>query len=433
MPITKPARRTLIAGAVGNAIEFYDFVIYAFLAQYFAVHFFPTHDPVTGLIATYGGFAAGMLMRPIGAILIGAIGDRVGRATALQLSVIMISVPTLLIGLLPTYESIGLWAPALLLAMRLIQGLSLGGEYPAAVVFLIERSAPADRGWSGSFSPLGVVLGLLLGSVVCLAITLALGESQMRDWGWRVPFIASVVLTVIGVALRQAITPDRQSTEGHSRPGLFNTLSTYWPQIIAMGLANAVAGVTGFIGLMYAVPWMIREAGITASMAYGMNFVSLILCAWATLLGGWLGDRIGRYRTVVLGASLALVGAWPAFLCLHSGWWPIMPIGSLLIALSQGLFTGPFCACMAALLPREVRVTALAIGFSTSMGLFGGLSPMLAEYLVGKQQWGMAPAWMMMAAATLSLAALLSMPVWRRFNEALPEDSVAQPARVVIT
>lgn len=432
MPVSKLQRRTLIAGAVGNAIEFYDFVIYAFLAQYFAVHFFPTHDPVTGLIATYGGFAAGMLMRPIGAILIGAIGDRIGRATALQLSVVMISVPTLLIGLLPTYESIGLWAPALLLAMRLIQGLSLGGEYPAAVVFLVERSAPGNRGWSGSFSPLGVVLGLLLGSAVCLTITLSLEQSQMRDWGWRVPFIASVILTIIGVALRHAITPDRQPQASHTRPSLLSTLSTYWPQMIAMGLANTVAGVTGFVGLMYAVPWMIREAGIEAATAYSVNFVGLVLCAFATLLGGWLGDQIGRYRTVVLGASLALIGAWPAFLCLQSGWWPLMLIGSLLISLSQGFFTGPFCACMTALLPREVRVTVLAIGFSTSMGIFGGLSPMVAEYLVGKQHWMMAPAWMIMASAALSLATLLGMPVWRRFNEAFAEDKVRPSSGVTI-
>jgi len=422
MSPVKPQRRNLLAGAVGNAIEFYDFIIYAYLAQYFAAHFFPTQDPVTGLIASYGGFAAGMLMRPIGGILIGAIGDRVGRAMALQVSVVMIAVPTFLIGLLPTYDSVGLWAPILLLLMRLIQGLSLGGEYPAAVVFLVEQSEPKGRGFAGSFSPLGIVLGLLLGSAVCLAVTLHLGETQMREWGWRIPFIASVLLTIVAAVLRRRILLDQPPEKSSQRSLLSQAFRLYWRQMVAIALANAVAGVSGFVGFMYVVPWMIRQAGVSSAMAYGVNFASLTLCLLATLGGGILSDRIGRFRTVLLGAAIAFLGAWPAFLCFKTGVLPLMIVGSLLIALGQGFFTGPFCACMAGLVPRQVRVTVMAIGFSTSMGVFGGLSPMTTEYLVGKLHLAMAPAIMIMGAGIISLLALLLLPTWRNFEESFPED-----------
>ena len=280
-------RRNLIAGAVGNAIEFYDFIIYAYLAQFFASHFFPSHDPVTGMIATYGGFAAGMLMRPIGGMLIGSIGDRIGRNFALQLSVMMISIPTFLIGLLPTYEDIGILAPILLLLMRLIQGLSLGGEYSAAVVFLVERAPSHQRGFAGSFSPLGVVLGMIMGSAVIFICMAVLGPATMSDWGWRIPFMASALLTLWGVFIRLGIKPDstnRSATQPVSP--VVEAFKDYWREMFAMFLANAVAGVMGFVGFMYVVTWMVREAGISHSIALSINFFSLSMCCLLTLLGG---------------------------------------------------------------------------------------------------------------------------------------------------
>lgn len=416
-------RRNLMAGAIGNAIEFYDFIIYAFLAQYFARHFFPSHDPVTALIATYGGFAAGMLMRPVGGVIIGAIADRIGRKAALQLSVLMIAVPTFLIGLLPTYESIGLWAPVLLVLLRLMQGLSLGGEYPAAVVFLVERAPSRSRGLAGSFSPLGVVLGLMLGSAVCLLVIEQIPAPAMQEWGWRVPFIASLILTLIGALLRNKIAPDSPRLSSQRPAGLTDTLRDHWRPMVAIGVANAVAGVTGFVGFMYAVPWMIGKVGVSSEVAYGVNFVSLILCCLATIAGGRLGDQIGWRRTTIIGAAIALVGAWPAFALFKTGIVPIMMIGSLLLALAQGLFTGPFCASMASLLPREVRTMAMALGYSTSMGIFGGLSPMVTEILVGKLHFIMGPALVIMGSAILSLLALLFMPSWQHTNGSFPEDT----------
>ena len=415
--------RNMLAGAVGNAIEFYDFMIYAYLAPFFAVQFFPSYDPVTGLIATYGGFAAGMLMRPIGGMLIGTIGDRIGRALALQLTVLLISVPTFLIGLLPGYEIIGIWAPLLLILMRMVQGLSLGGEYSASVVFLVERSPPRQRGFSGSFSPLGAVLGFFLGASVVFACVSAVSPVAMYEWGWRIPFIASAVLTLVGVYVRKGIAPDesRAAAELPASP-VMEALTQHWREMLAMGLANTVSGVMAFVGLMYVVTWTVSEAGVPHALALIVNLASLLLCGVFVLIAGKLSDRIGWRQTVMIGASIALVGAWPAFMLLKTGSLPLMLAGAAIIALAHGMFTGPFCACMAGLVTRRLRVTVIAFGYSMSMGIFGGLSPMVTEYLVGRLGFSMAPALLISAAALVSLLTLLFHPLWRRSSNRLPED-----------
>jgi MHS family proline/betaine transporter-like MFS transporter len=416
--------RNMLAGAIGNAIEFYDFMIYAYLAPFFAVKFFPSYDPVTGLIATYGGFAAGMLMRPVGGMLIGNIGDRIGRALALQLTVLLISVPTFLIGLLPGYDVIGLGAPLLLVLMRMVQGLSLGGEYSAAVVFLVERAPPHQRGFSGSFSPLGATLGFFLGSAVVFICVQAVSPVAMYEWGWRIPFLASALLTLIGFYVRRGIAPDerRAPAEMPAAP-VREALKDHWREMLAIGLANAVAGVMAFVGLMFIVTWSVTEAGVSHSLALMVNLASLLFCAVFVTLSGKVSDQIGWKRTVMIGATISLFGAWPAFMLVKTGSLPLMLIGALIIALAHGLFTGPFCACMAGLVPQRLRVTVIAFGYSMSMGIFGGLSPMLSEYLVGKLGFTMAPALMVSAAALVSLMTMLLHPVWRKSVNRLPEDS----------
>lgn len=422
MSLSPHDRRTMIAGAIGNAIEFYDFIVYAYLAHYFASQFFPSDDPVTGLIASYGGFAAGMLMRPLGGVIIGSIGDKIGRKMALQISVLMISLPTFVIGFLPTYDMIGLWAPILLLLMRLIQGLSVGGEYSAAIVFLVERAAPQERGFFGSFSPLGAFFGLLIGSLVTFLCTLGLGQEIMKEWGWRLPFIGSVLLMFFGIWLRSKIAPDSIKQAESAKSPVLDAFKTYWRQMLSIGLGNTMTGAMSFIGFMYAVPWMIDQGDIHSTLAFSINIVSLALCCAMTMMGGIIGDKIGRVRTVKIGALVALCGAWPAFLLFKTGLLPLMLLGSLIIGTAHGLFCGPFCASMASIVPKKVRVTVIAFGYSFSVGIVGGLAPMLTEYLVGKLHFVMAPAIVIMAAAGVSLLALMLDPLWRHNNGAFPED-----------
>src|SRR5574343_1208725 len=417
-------RRTLLAGAVGNAIEFYDFIVYASLAGYFAAHFFPTHDPVAALLASYGAFATGMIMRPVGGILFGNIGDRIGRKAALQLSVLLIAIPTLLLGLMPTYATIGLWAPVLLIILRMLQGLSVGGEYSSSIVFLIEQAPAKRRASIGVFSPMGAFGGLLLGTAASFLCTSVLGKAVMADWGWRVPFLSSIFLTGIGIWARRALTQDVLNQNDVLASPVREAFRHYWQPMTAIALANTATGIVSFVGFMYAVPWMVKQTGVSTATALAINLCSLFMVSLLSVVGGYLGDRWGRMRMSRLGTLILLLGAWPAFELFRSGDILMMMAGGLLLAIGQGFFLGPLSANMATLLPRTVRVTGLSFGYSLAVGVFGGLAPMLTEYLIARFELPMAPALVIMLGALVSLLTLCWHPLWRHNKERLPEDDL---------
>lgn len=419
-------RRTLLAGAVGNAIEFYDFIVYAYLAGYFAAHFFPTHDPVAALLASYGAFATGMIMRPVGGILFGNIGDRIGRKAALQLSVLLIAIPTLLIGLMPTYATIGLWAPVLLIVLRMLQGLSVGGEYSSSIVFLIEHAPTNRRGYVGSFSPMGAFGGLLLGTAVSFFCTTALGKDVMADWGWRVPFIASIFMTGIGVVARRTLAQDVLNKNEVLQSPVREAFRHYWRPMAAIALANTATGIVSFVGFMYAIPWMVKQTGISTTTGLAINLFSLFMVSLLSILGGLLGDRFGRMRISRLGTLILLLGAWPVFSLFGTGEIAAMMAGGLLLAIGQGFFLGPLSANMASLLPKQVRVTGLSFGYSLSVGIFGGLAPMLTEYLIAHFHLNMAPALVIMLGALVSFLTLSLHPLWRHNIGHLPEDNLTK-------
>jgi MHS family proline/betaine transporter-like MFS transporter len=416
-------RKTIFAGLIGNAIEFYDFIIYAYLAAYFAIHFFPSNDPAAALILSYGAFATGMVMRPIGGLLMGSIGDRLGRRLALQLTVTLIAVPTVVIGLLPTYEVIGLWAPILLILLRMVQGLAVGGEYSSSIVFMVERSPPSHRGLIGSFSPMGAFLGLLLGTAVCFICLLIFGKEAMIEWGWRVPFLLSVVLSFYGVWLRKSISQESSNTiPPRDQSPIRQVLRFHLREVLAIAFANTSTGIVSFIGFMYIVTWAVKEAGISSNLALSLNLFNLLMVAIFCVWGGHLGDRFGRVRIARLGALILLLGAWPAFALVKTGGDIQLILGGIILAVGQGFFVGPLCAAMAGLFPANVRVTGMGLGYSFSVGVFGGLAPMLAEFLLDRQGLVMAPAIVITAGALISFVALL-FPIWRgNHSELLPEE-----------
>lgn len=422
---TNSLRKTISAGLVGNAIEFYDFIIYAYLAAYFAKQFFPSHDPIAALIASYGAFATGMIMRPIGGLILGSIGDRMGRKLALQLSVALVAIPTVLIGVMPTYDGIGIWAPIILLLLRMIQGLAVGGEYSASIVYMIERAPRDQRGLVGSFSPMGAFLGLLLGTLVSFICTFSLGKEVMDEWGWRIPFLFSAVLTIIGIQLRKSMSDSRLlDRSDHRQSPIAQLFISYKSQLLAIALANVSTGIVSFIGFMYIVPWVVKQSGIRIELALGFNVLSLLLVGICTIWGGHLGDRHGRLRVARWGAGILLLGSWPAFAFAQSGSAVGLSFASIVLAVGQGFFVGPLCAAMAALLPSHVRATAIGLGYSFSVGIFGGLAPMLTEYLLSRQQLTMAPAFVVMIGAFVSWVTLCFNSIWKYSSENLPEDGV---------
>ena len=214
---TKPAKesRHALAGTIGNVLEWYDFAVYGFLAPVISPLFFPEDDVISGLINTYGIFAAGYLMRPLGGVIFGHIGDRVGRKTALQLSIAMMAIPTVLVGLLPVYSQIGASAAILLILLRLLQGISVGGELIGSMSYLVETAPPHRRGLCGSWSVCGGIAGILLGSLMATVLTNSLSEAAMQSWGWRVPFLSGVVIFAVGSWLRRTLveSPDFEKSK----------------------------------------------------------------------------------------------------------------------------------------------------------------------------------------------------------------------------
>ena len=410
---TPSSARVVVAGAIGNAIEFYDFTVYAFLASYFAAHFFPSTDPIAGLLASYATLAIGMIMRPVGGLALGLVGDKLSRRFALQLSVVLIAVPTLIIGLLPTYEQIGVTAPILLIALRMIQGLSVGGEYSSSIVYIVENAPVEKRGLWGSFSPMGGFGGLFLGTAVCIIVGNALGAEAMADWGWRVPFIASVFMTAIGVFVRMGLGAEiRNPDAAPSESLLARAFLRHWWEMLAIALANTSTGIVTFVGFAYAVPWMVQTAGVSKQHALGINLFGLFAVAVLSVVGGLLGDRLGRLRISILGLALLLLGAWPAFLALSSPDTASQIVGITVIALGQGFFVGPMCACMVALVPPDVRNTVVSFGYSLPVGVLGGLAPLVTEWLFAREGLHMAPALMIMAGTLVSLVSILVMARW---------------------
>ncbi len=415
-------KKTIIAGLIGNAIEFYDFIVYAYLASYFAAHFFPSNDPVAALILSYGAFASGMVMRPVGGLFLGSLGDRIGRKFALQLSVALIAIPTLIIGLMPTYESIGIWAPIGLLILRMLQGLAVGGEYSSSIVYMIERSPPKNRGLIGSFSPMGAFLGLLLGTAVCFICSLTLGKEMMSNWGWRVPFLLSILLTVFGIWVRSSLGHDLKiSGDDLKSSPVKQVLKLHWREVVAVAFANASTGIVSFVGFMFIVPWSVKEAGISVNLALAMNLFSLFLVAIFCVWGGHLGDQYGRVQIARLGILILLLGVWPAFILVKMGSFISLILGGLILALGQGFFVGPMCAAMASLFPANVRITGIGLGYSFSVGVFGGFAPMLTEYLLARHHLVMAPAMVIAGGALVSLIAL-SFSIWKNIGNLLPEE-----------
>lgn len=418
-------RRTIFAGLIGNAIEFYDFIVYAYLAGYFAAQFFPTHDPVAALIASYGAFATGMVMRPVGGLFLGSIGDRIGRKMALQLTVALVAIPTFIIGVMPTYQTIGIWAPVILILLRMLQGLAVGGEYSTSIVYMIERCPPNKRGLVGSFSPMGAFCGLLLGTAVCFVCSISFGKEAMGEWGWRIPFLLSFVLTFIGVWVRRSLGDDAKPlADDRKRSPVAQVFRFHLKEVFAIAFANTSTGIVSFVGFMYIVPWTVKEAGISSDLALGFNLLSLLMVALFTIWGGHLGDLYGRAKVARWGALILIFGAWPAFALAKTGGYLELGMAGAILALGQGFFVGPLCAAMASLLPAKVRVTGIGLGYSFSVGIFGGLAPMFTEYLLSRQHIIMAPAIVIIGGAMVSWLTLRFDPIWRRSQEFLPEEAV---------
>lgn len=411
-PATAPAGpRALLAGALGNALEWYDFAAYGFLAAIFAKNFFPDSDAFVGLIAAFGIFAASFIMRPVGGIVFGHIGDRYGRRQALFISAATMTASTVAIGLLPTYAAIGAAAPALLLVLRLLQGLSIGGEYTTSAIFLAENAKVRRRGLIASFAGCGASGGTLLGSAVGAATATLMSTDDLIAWGWRIPFLLGILLGGFTLYLRgsshERAAPARPHRAG--RLPLVEALRADGREMIRAAVLNLTLGVSFYMLFVYLTTYMQQVDGLTERLSLQINTISMVVVLGLAPVFAALSDRIGR-KPVVCGGLIGFVlFSWPLFLLLDSGDAFYALAGQLGFAVLMAAYAGPMPCVLVEMFRPATRCTALSLSYNLALGLAGGTAPMVAVYLVNREQFDMGPAAYLIVVAALSLIAALTM------------------------
>ena len=399
-------RRVIVAGAIGNVLEWYDFAVYGYFAAAIGRAFFPEEDSVAQILAAFGIFAVGFLMRPVGGAVIGSIGDKFGRRAALTISVTAMAIPTFLVGILPSYDVIGIAAPIILTLLRMVQGLSVGGEYTTSIIFIIEQAPPNRRALVGAMGCCGAVGGILLGSATGALLASVMSEQALESWGWRIPFILGLVVGLAGVVLRRHVHEMPKSARKESSP-LLETVRNHGPLLARLAALSVFNSVGFYLMFVYIVSWLQFADGIAPARALEINSFSMLVLLPVMVLMSWLSDRYGRRPIMLTAAGLGFVGALPFFWLMHQPAPAIILLGQLGFVLSVGTFIGAQPALMVEAVPAEIRCTAIALGYNVTLGIVGGLSPLAATWLVHRTANNYSPAFMIMAAAAISFVAIL--------------------------
>ncbi|TCJ20277.1 MFS transporter [Rubrobacter taiwanensis] len=382
-------RKVALASFIGTAIEWYDYFLYGTAAALvFGVLFFPEFDPLTGTLAAFATFAVGFFARPVGGIIFGHFGDRIGRKTMLVITLMIMGIATFLIGLLPTYAQIGIWAPILLVTMRILQGLAVGGEWGGAVLMAVEHSPPGRRGFYGSWPQMGVPAGLLLGTSALYIFAALLPEEAFLAWGWRVPFLLSIVLVGVGLYIRLSISESPafrrvRESRTEARMPIIDVLRTYPKSVlIAMGLRVAENG-SFYVFSVFVLAYATQQLGLPNSMILAgvMIAAAIQLCtipAWAAL-----SDRFGRRPVYLGGAVFSLLFAFPFFWLVNTSvnvliWLAI----ALALAGGHAAMYGPQAAFFSELFGTRVRYSGASLGYQLASVFAGGLSPFIATALL---------------------------------------------------
>ncbi|MCV7155102.1 MFS transporter [Mycolicibacterium pyrenivorans] len=407
-------RKAVRGAAIGNTVEWFDFAIYGFLATYIADKFFPPGDDTAALLNTFAIFAAAFFMRPLGGLFFGPLADRIGRQRVLALVILLMSASTLAIGLVPSYQSIGVLAPILLLLLRCLQGFSAGGEYGSGACFLAEYASDRYRGFVVSFLVWSVVVGFLLGSVTVTGLEALLSESAMNSYGWRIPFLIAGALGAVGLYIRLKLrdTPEfealRDEGEVSSSP-LKEAVTTSWRSILQI-IGLVVIHNVGFYVVFTFLPSYFTE---TLEFSKIDAFVSITVASVVAIVLipplGALSDRIGRKPLLISGAIGFAVFAYPLFLLLNTGSLPAAITAHAALAAIESVFVSASLAAGAELFATKVRSSGYSVGYNLSVAVFGGTAPYVATWLVARTGNELAPAYYVIAAAVVTLLTVMTM------------------------
>jgi MHS family proline/betaine transporter-like MFS transporter len=403
-----------MAGAIGNVLEWYDFALYGYFAPVFAATFFPSEQPSVSLLSAFGVFAIGFLARPLGALLFGYIGDTLGRREALAWSVILMAIPTVVVGLLPTYATIGIAAPLALTCCRFLQGLSVGGEFTGSVTFLVEHAAPSQRGYIGSWAGFSAQMGALLGSGVGAVVAANLTDEALHQWGWRIPFLLGSLIAFVGWYLRTRI-PESPAFEQVRRAG---ALSAAPIREVFTHQRAAIAKVIGLVWLhgvgfyllyVYLTTYLSTVTTVPLGTLLTMNTVCMLLLAVLIPLMGHLSDRVGQTPLLLIGAAGLAITAYPSFVWLTSGDLALMWAAYVWLSVLMSCYLGPFFAVVVTLFPTAQRYTGLSAGYNIAAALFGGTAPLVATLLIEWTGNILSPSLYLSVCALISLSVILTL------------------------
>lgn len=408
---------TILAGIMGNILEWYDFAIYGFFAPILGRLFFPSEDPAISLIASFGAFAAGFLMRPIGGAIFGHIGDRIGRKRALNISVLLMAVPTFIIGILPTHAQIGVSAAVILVLLRMLQGLSVGGEFTSSIVYLAESAPKGKRGLFASTSLLGATGGILLGSLLGSMITGMLDEQQLYSWGWRIPFLLGILVAGVGFIIRRHM-PETIS-EGEKVASPLKAMRKNWREVLTVSGLNLLSAVAFYAVFVFVVTWLVDYVHESRTVALRLNSISLVVFLVAVPLFAYWSDRIGR-KPLLIGAAIAtVILTYPLIWLMHHHNVLMILGGEMGMALLISAYIAPIPAALTEMFPANIRVSAVSVGYNLTYAIFGGTTPMVAVWLIQKQHNDLAFAWYIVAAAAISL--LVAWRMQDNYDKPLPK------------
>ncbi len=404
----KSLTRLVVATSIGNALEWYDISVYAYFAVYISKAFFPADDQTTSLLLTFGTFGLSFFIRPIGGLVLGAYADRYGRKASLMISIVMMSFGTLAIAVIPTFASIGVLAPVLVITARLVQGFSAGGEFGSSTAFLVEHM-PERRGFIASWQFASQGMSSLLGSGFGVGLTSLMSNSDLESWGWRIPFFFGILIGPVGIYIRNNIddpTAPPAGKQGSPVREIF--LRQKLAVLLGIG-ALAVSTAVNYL-IVYMPTYVVKTFKLPASVGFIAAFAAAIAVIVLSPIAGAISDRVGRTTHMITIGVLILLTVFPAFLVMTQNPTPLVIISAvLLLATLKALYYGPLAALMAELLPAETRATGLGLGYNIGVTLFGGMGPAIMTSLATIAFIGdLAPGYYLTLVCVVSLVSLVT-------------------------
>jgi MFS family permease len=403
----KNITKLIVATSIGNALEWYDITLYGYFALYVSKAFFPNDDQATSLLLTFGTFGLAYLARPIGGIVLGAYADCYGRKASLLISIVLMTFGTFAVAVMPTYATIGVFAPVAVIAARLVQGFSAGGEFGSSTAFLVEHR-PERRGFVASWQFASQGLSNLLSSCFGFALNLWMAPADLTSWGWRIPFLFGVLIGPIGIYIRNHLEDATAPPAAQSSPVREVFLHQKSRVLLGIG-ALAISTAVNYL-IIYMPTYVVKNFHLPAVTGFSATLVGGVMVTVLTPFAGMLSDRIGRTRHMIAANVALLLSIFPMFL-LITNYPTLAVIVFVVFALStmKALYYGPLAALMSELLPAATRATGLGLGYNIGVTLFGGMAPATMTWLGGFALIGdMAPGYYLTAVAILSLGTLLT-------------------------